>query len=53
MEEHIHNLGLSHAVFAKAVVPLVRDSLDSGYVIITGGTGASAPRVRVRVRFKD
>lgn len=39
VEKQVHNLALSHFLFAKAVVPLIRYSSESSYAIITGGAG--------------
>ena len=43
VERQVHNLAFSHFLFAKALVPLLRDSPESSLVLITGGAGAPAP----------
>lgn len=40
--EQIHALAVSHWLFAKAVVPKLKDSPDSDYIIITGKAGGQA-----------
>ena len=39
MEAQVRNLALSHALFAKATVPALRDEPASGYIVVTGGAG--------------
>ena len=37
--DQIHALAVSHWLFAKAVLPKLKNTPDSGHVIITGGAG--------------
>lgn len=39
-DKQIHNLAVSHFIFAKAVLPLLKMSDTSSYTIVTGGAGA-------------
>lgn len=39
----IHNLGVAHWLAARALVPLMRDSADSSYIIISGTAGVHLP----------
>ena len=40
----VHTYAVSHFVFAKTILPLLRDSPDSAYIIITGAAGKLACR---------
>jgi hypothetical protein len=40
--EGVYTYAIAHYVFAKAVLPLLKDSPDSAYIIITGAGGKSA-----------
>jgi hypothetical protein len=39
----IHTYAVSHWLFAKAVLPLLKDSPASAYLIISGAGGKQAP----------
>lgn len=39
VERVLAGMALSHLVFAKAVLPLLKDDRASGYIIMTGGAG--------------
>lgn len=41
--EQLHVYAVSHWLFARAVLPLLEDSPDSSYIIITGGGGKQNP----------
>lgn len=44
VHELIHVGAVSHLLFAQAILPLMRESPDSGYVIVSGGAGAVSTR---------
>lgn len=37
--DQIHALAVSHWLFAKAVLPKLKDTPDSGYIFISGAAG--------------
>lgn len=48
--QQIFNLGVAHWLVAKALVPLLKDSPDSGYIIISGAAGVCLTFEGTRVR---